>query len=318
MPSRAEIRPPDLKSGLTMIVGADGFLGRNLVRYCAERGWPVHSIGRADGDLADRDTVDRLFRDAPKSARIFHLVTRQRTGPVQFGIQGDLLTINARIHLNVLEAWSRHQSQAKLISTGSSCAYPEVDRPIPEALFQTGPMHPSVRGYGLAKQLLAEGSAAYAGQYGLSYLHCLLATLYGPHDHKAPDRTHFMTAMIDRAVRERRAEARRFEVWGDPATVRDLLYVDDQIEAILAADAAFSNTLLNVSSNLPVTIGTVAAAVVAALDWDAEIVYPAGTFQGAAFKSLDATRFLAETGWKPRFDLEIGIRAVLRTDYGLG
>jgi GDP-L-fucose synthase len=301
-----------------MIIGTDGFLGRNLVRYCAERGWPVHGIGRADGDLTDRDTVDRLFRDAPKAARIFHLVTRQRTGQVQFGIQGELLTINTRIHLNVLEAWARHQPQAKLISTGSSCAYPELDRPIPEGAFQTGPMHSSVRGYGLAKQVLAEGSAVYAEQYGLSYLHCLLATLYGPHDHKASDRTHFMTAMIDRAVREHRAGAASFEVWGDPATVRDLLYVDDQIEALFAADQFFSNTLLNVSSNRPVTIGAVADAVVAALDWDAEIIYPPGSFKGAGFKSLDASRFLVEAGWAPRVDLAAGIRAVLRTDYGLG
>ncbi|HWK43565.1 MAG TPA: NAD-dependent epimerase/dehydratase family protein [Stellaceae bacterium] len=314
MPSPADLSYPQP----SLIIGADGFLGRNVTRYFAERGWPVHAIGRADGDLSDRDTVDRLFKTAPPVARIFHLVTRQRTGQVQFGIQGELLTINARIHLNVLEAWQRHQPQAKLISTGSSCAYPEMDRPIAEDAFQTGPMHPSVRGYGLAKQVLAEGSAVYAEQYGLKYLHCLLATLYGPFDHKLPDRTHFMTAMIDRAVAECRAGAKQFEVWGDPATVRDLLYVDDQIEAILLADGGFANTLLNVASNGPVTIGAVAAAIVAALDWPAEIIYPPGTFKGAGFKSIDATRFLAATGWQPRIDLETGIRMVLRTDYQIG
>jgi GDP-L-fucose synthase len=57
---------------------------------------------------------------------------------------------------------------------------------------------------------------------------------------------------------------------------------------------------------------------VAALDWDAEIIYPPGSFKGAGFKSLDASRFLVEAGWAPRVDLAAGIRAVLRTDYGLG
>src|SRR2546430_14991078 len=88
--------------------------------------------------------------------------TKQRTGQVQFGIQGDLLAVNARIHLNVLEAWRQFQPRAKLISTGSSCVYPELDHPIGEAAFQSGPMHASVRGYGLAKQMLAVGSEAYA------------------------------------------------------------------------------------------------------------------------------------------------------------
>ena len=301
-----------------LIIGTDGFVGRNLVRYFIERGWPWHGIGRADGDLSDGPTVGRLFAAAPPVSRIFHVVTRQRTGPIQYDIQGELLAINARIHLNVLEAWRLHQPQAKLISTGSSCAYPELDTPIAETAFQAGTLHPSVRGYGLAKQVLAVGSETYASQYGLKYLHCLLATLYGPHDHKQAERTHFMTALIDRAVREHRAGGQEFSVWGHPDTVRDLLYVDDQIEAILAADAVIDNALLNVSANRPVRIGEVAAAILEVLDWPVPIVYPSGTFQGAAFKSLDSSRFLEATAWRPRFDLHQGIRAVLKSDYNIG
>jgi GDP-L-fucose synthase len=302
---------------LAIVLGADGFLGRNLVRYFRERDWPVHAIGRDAGDLTDRELVLRLFAVAPGARRIFHLATRQRTGPVQYGIQGELLAANARLHLNVLEAWRMHQPQAKLISTGSSCFYPELATPIPEAAFQTGKLHPSVRGYGLAKQLLAEGSAVFGEQYGLHWLHCLLATVYGPCDHKEPDRAHFMTALIARAVAGWRAGERRFEVWGSPDNVRDLLYVDDQIEALLAADGAFSDTILNIAANRPVRIGTAAAAICDCLGWPADIVYPEGSFSGTAFKSIDSQRFLSATGWQPRFALADGIRAVLAADYGL-
>jgi GDP-L-fucose synthase len=300
-----------------IVLGAEGFLGRNLVRYFAERGWPVHPIGRAEGDLADRGTALRLLADASRARAIFHLATRQRTGPVQYAIQAELLATNARIHLNVLEAWQLHQPQAKLISTGSSCAYPELSRPIPEAAFQTGPLHPSVRGYGFSKQLLAEGSALFGQQYGLTWLHCLLATVYGPHDHKAPDRAHFMSALIRRAVAGWRARQPTFEVWGSPDNVRDLLYVDDQIAAILAADRGFSDTILNIAANQPVTIGTAAAAICDCLGWPAEIVYPPDSFNGPAFKSIDSSRFLAATGWQPRFGLADGIKAVLAIDYGI-
>jgi GDP-L-fucose synthase len=300
-----------------IILGADGFIGRNLVRELAERGWQVHPIGRQEGDLADRDTALRLLANAPRARRIFHLATRQRTGRVQYQIQGELLATNARIHLNVLEAWQLHQPQAKLISAGSSCAYPELSRPIPEEAFQTGPLHPSVRGYGLSKQVLAEGSAVFGQQYGLSWLHCLLATVFGPHDHTAPDRAHFMSALIARAVAGWGAGQPRFEVWGSPDNVRDLLYVDDQIAAILAADRGFSNTLLNVAANQPVSIGTAAAAICDCLGWPAEIVHPPDSFNGTAFKSIDSSRFLAATGWQPRFGLADGIKAVLAIDYGI-
>ncbi|MFA6963999.1 NAD-dependent epimerase/dehydratase family protein [Bosea sp. (in: a-proteobacteria)] len=303
--------------GLTIILGSDGFLGRNFVRYFNERGWAYHAVGRSAGDLADPDIALRAFKDAPQAERILHLVTCQRTGQVQYGIQGELIAINARIHLNVLEAWRQHQPQAKLISTGSSCAFPESDKPIVEAEFQSGPMHPSVRGYGLAKQLLAVGSETYASQYGLRYLHLFLATVYGPDDHKLPERTHFMTGMIDRAVKEMRGGASAFTVWGEPDTVRDLLYVDDQIEAILAADGAFENLMLNCSSNAPVTIDQSARAVVEALGWTAPITYPPGTFKGASYKTLDASQFLGKTGWAPKTPLVEGVRKVLANDYGV-
>ncbi len=300
-----------------LVLGSDGFLGSHMLRILSERGWPVTAIGRSRGDFADWNVVEQIFKNAPRVSRIFHLITRQRTGQVQYDIQGELLAINARVHLNVLEAWRLYQPQAKLISTGSSCVYPEFERPIAETDFQSGPMHQSVRGYGLAKQLLAVGSESYASQYGLKYLHLILATVYGPNDHKAQDRTHFMTGMIDRAVREKREGRSGFTVWGEPDTVRDLLYVDDQIDAILAADASFENERLNCSSNTPVTIDACARAIRDALEWDVEIVYPPGTFKGTGYKTLDAGIFLTKTGWAPQTALAEGVRKVLGADYGL-
>jgi GDP-L-fucose synthase len=301
----------------TLVIGSDGFIGRHVIRYFAERNWPTHAIGRSDGDLSDWGTVDRLFRQVPKVGRILHLATRQRTGQIQYGIQGELLATNSRIHLNVLDAWRLHQPQAKLVSAGSSCVYPELERPITESDFQSGPVHPSVCGYALAKQVLAVGSEVFASQYGLKYLHVLLATVYGPRDHKESDRSHFMTGMIDRAVREKRDRKSTFTVWGTPDTIRDLLYVDDQIEAIIAADEAFENRILNCSSNEPVTIDTVAGAILLALRWEAEIAYVAGSFKGASIKTLDSAEFLRKTDWKPKIDLEHGIHRILVEDYGI-
>ncbi|MEQ1519322.1 MAG: NAD-dependent epimerase/dehydratase family protein [Usitatibacteraceae bacterium] len=300
-----------------LVLGADGFIGRHAVRVLRDRGDAVHAVGRSAGDFVEWAVVEGAFKSAPRVDRIFHLITRQRTGQVQYGIQGELLAINARVHLNVLEAWRLFQPQAKLISTGSSCAFPELDRPITEDMFQAGPMHPSVRGYGLAKQMLAVGSDAYASQYGLKYLHLFLATVYGPFDHKAQERTHFMTGMIDRAVREMREGKTEMTVWGDPGTVRDLLYVDDQIDAMLAADAAFENVMLNCGPNAPVTIDACAQAILEALDWKARIVYPPGTFKGAGYKTLDATRFLTATRWTPKIGLDEGVRLIARSEYGL-
>ncbi len=295
----------------SLILGADGFVGRNLVRWMELRGYPCVAVGRSAGDLSQPGVAEAAFRAAPRCARVFHLVTRQRTGAVQLAIQGELLAINARLHLNVLEAWRLHQPQAKLIAPGSSCTYPESDSPTPETLFGAIGAHPSVVGYACAKTVLATGLQVYSQQYGLKWLNAVFATLYGPHDHAAPDRSHFMGALITRALAEKAQGAPRLTVWGSPDVVRELLYVDDQIEALMAADAAFENRVLNVAANLPVTIGEAARAVLHALEWNAPLDHPPGSFAGAKFKMLDSSIFLERTGWTPRVSLADGIRATV-------
>ena len=94
-----------------IVIGADGFLGRNLVPRLRAEGREVVEIGRAAGDLSDWANVERALRDAAPAGRIFHVVTRQRTGAIQYDIQGELLAINTRIHLNVLEAWRLYLTQ---------------------------------------------------------------------------------------------------------------------------------------------------------------------------------------------------------------
>lgn len=304
-----------LKFKSALVLGSDGFLGRNMVRVLTEQGIDVIDIGRAEGDFTKWTTVETIFKNSPKVDKVFHLITQQRTGQIQYDIQGELLQNNARIHLNVLEAWRLHQLQAKLISTGSSCAFPEIDRAIVETDFQTGKLHESVRGYGIAKQLLAVGSETYAQQYGGSYLHLFLATVYGPFDHTAPDRSHFMTGMINRAVKEKAEGKKDFSVWGSPNTVRDLLYVDDQLDAILCADDVFENMQLNCSSNAPVSIGHCAEAICDALNWEAKIVYPSETFRGADYKTLDASTFLKKTNWEPKTSISQGLQVILNTEY---
>ncbi len=300
---------------LTIVLGADGFVGRHLVAMWRARGWPVYPVGRDAGDFTDPAIPDHVLRSAPQAARILHAITKQRTGAIQYELQGELLRDNAHIHLNVLEAWRHHQPQAKLISLGSSCIYPESDQPIPETAFRTGPPHPSVRGYALAKEVLVTGCETYGSQYGLRWLHCVLATMYGPGAHTETHRSHFMAALIARAAAASRSGARAFEVWGNPDTVRDLLYVEDQIDAVIAADAAFENRIVNCASNAPVTIGACAQAIREALAWDAPIEHPPGSFQGTSFKSIDSSRFLAATAWRPRVPLAEGVRRVLAADF---
>src|ERR1700744_1389370 len=95
-----------MPSETNIIIGGDGFVGQNLRRYFAARKVPFVAIMRADGDLRDRATVMNLFEKLPKAGRIFHLVTFQRTGEIQYKIPATLYDTNLRVHTNVVEAWA--------------------------------------------------------------------------------------------------------------------------------------------------------------------------------------------------------------------
>ncbi len=256
-----------------IVIGADGFLGRNLVpRLRAEAARSSRSAARratcptgpmSSGRCAPPPGRPHLPRGDPPADRrdsVRHpgrAPGDQRPDPPERprGVAPVPAAGQARLHGLVL-----HLSG--------------IGRAPPEARFGQGPTHPSVIGYGLAKQVLATGSAAYAHQYGLSFLHCVLATLYGPHDNTASDRSHFVGALLDRAVREKAAGAQAFEVWGNPQTIREVLHVDDQIDAILAADRAFDNEILNCAANTPVTVEAVARAALAASTGPSPCVSP--------------------------------------------
>ena len=99
---------------------------------------------------------------------------------------------------------------------------------------------------------------------------------------------------------------------GAPIAAADFLF---EVTVANAADQAFENRILNVTANQPVTIGDCAKAVLRALDWDAPIVRPPDSFQGAGYKSLDSTVFMNAVDWRPAVDLEQGVRMVLATDF---
>ena len=110
-------------------------------------------------------------------------------------------------------------------------------------------------------------------------------------------------------------ERRNFPCGANSNAVREALYVDDQISAILAANEQFENQIVNCAANAPITIGEAARAICDVLDWRAPIVSPANSFQGTQYKVLDSSLFLQRTGWRPSYSLVEGLRRLYAIEY---
>ena len=108
-----------------LITGAKGFIGRHLALYlqAEEPRAEVIAAGR-EHDLADPVACDELFRQAGALDYVFHLADVSGNARWSAANSATQFFANARISLNVLDAVSRLQRQARLVGFSSLWAYP--------------------------------------------------------------------------------------------------------------------------------------------------------------------------------------------------
>jgi CDP-paratose 2-epimerase len=185
-----------------------------------------------------------VTRAVGRAACIYHFaaqvaVTTSLTDPLQD------FEINTRGTLNVLEAVRARRPAPALIVTSTNKVYGALDdvelerqqmRYVPKdlRLRQTGigecrplDFHSP---YGCSKGAADQYVLDYARSYGLPTIVFRMSCIYGPHQFGNEDQgwvAHFMIRARERAP---------IRIFGDGCQVRDVLYVDDLVNALLLAN----------------------------------------------------------------------------------
>ena len=134
-----------------------------------------------------------------------------------------------------------------------------------------------------------------------------LANVYGPYAHFNPDSSHFVAALIRKAV----AAEDPFVVWGNPDVERDILYADDLGRAVVAMLEATQVRfdVFNIGSGRVTTVGEVAKlALRFAGHSPARLVYDSDSPTTTAHLQLDCTKARNVLGWQPEVTPQEGIR----------
>ncbi len=133
------------------------------------------------------------------------------------------------------------------------------------------------------------------------------ANIFGPFDKFDPKTSHFIPAIIRKAV-ERKDP---FEVWGSPDIVRDVIYSDDFAAAIVMMldDDKIKFDTFNIGSAAKTTVGSVVSwALKHARHEPSKIEYQTDKPSTLKFRSLDCTKARDLLGWKPCCSIEDGVR----------
>jgi GDP-L-fucose synthase len=265
------------------MTGGNGFLGSALNQRLISMGHEVVSPGSNECDLTRENSLEKFSNE--KFDQIFHLAAWTQAGDFCINHPGEQWIINQKINTSILSWWQTRQPHARLVFMGTSCAYsPQVD--LVEENYMHGEPIDSLYTYAMTKRMLYQGARAIENQYGLEWLCLVPSTLYGPSYHNDGRQMHFIFDLIRKILRGKYCNEPVI-LWGDGFQRRELVYIDDFIDALLVINSKKKNALINIGSGKEYTIRNFAETICNILDYDAKkIHYDTTKYVGAKSKKL--------------------------------
>jgi CDP-paratose 2-epimerase len=328
-----------------VVTGGAGFVGTNLVSRLAESGADVvvlddlsragvernlrflrttypRRVGFERGDVRDAGVVRHVLTGADA---VFHLaaqvaVTTSLVAPV------DDFTVNAEGTLNVLEEVRRLRRRPFLLFTSTNKVYGNLAE-IPLRLLDERwlPVEDDLRAHGLGESRPLDFCTPYgcskgaADQYVLDYAKSFgipatvfrMSCIYGPHQFGTEDQgwvAHFALRVLQDLP---------ITIYGDGHQVRDILYCDDLVDAMVAARRnadAVAGTAFNIGGG---PANAVSLHDVLSLMGDLHghlpaVSYEPGRTGDQRYYVADSRLFGNTTGWRPSVHPRRGISSLLR------
>ncbi len=266
-------------------------------------------VGRAhkELDLLDAAAVSRFYaEEKPEyvfvaAAKVGGILANDRQ-PAEFLFQ------NLQIQNNVIHgAWKA--GAKKLLFLGSSCIYPKLaPQPLKEDYLLTGPLELTNEWYAVAKIAGIKMCQAYRRQYGADFISAMPTNLYGPNDNYDLKTSHVLPALIRKFHEAKTSGTASMTCWGTGKPLREFLYADDLASACVFLMQSYSEEqFINVGFGRDIPIRELAEVVRRIVGYEGAIDWDTSKPDGTPRKLMDSSRLFA-LGWKPRIDLETGIR----------
>jgi CDP-paratose 2-epimerase len=279
------------------------------------------SVRAEIGDVRDRWALRRALAGA---AEVYHLaaqvaVTTSLDEPL------DDFQVNAGGTVLLLEELRRLDEPPFLLFTSTNKVYGSLpDLPLERRRSRWQPRDPGIRAAGLSERRpldfctpygCSKGAADqyvldYAKSFGIPAVVFRMSCIYGPHQHGNEDQgwvAHFGIRAL---------EGRPITLYGDGAQVRDILYVEDLVEAMRRARACVarcSGTAFNIGGGPTNAVSLLEVVeLLEALGAPATVRYAPERAGDQRYYVADTSRFTAATGWRPEVDAREGIERLFR------
>jgi CDP-paratose 2-epimerase len=269
------------------------------------------------GDIRDYAAVRRAVRGA---GQIFHFaaqvaVTTSLTDPFHD------FEVNARGTLNLLEAVRSCEEPPSVLFTSTNKVYGDLeDVKLRKNTSRYEPVDSDLRRhgvnehrclqfhspYGCSKGVAEQYVLDYARTFGLRTVVFRMSCIYGPHQFGTEDQgwvAHFLIAAMN---------GRPLTIYGDGLQVRDLLFVEDLVDALLLAQAhvdRLAGSAFNIGGGAANT-----TSLVELLDLIGDLLGERPLAELDQWRSADQRYYVSDTrhfegqaGWRPRTTVREGV-----------
>ncbi|MFC2149493.1 NAD-dependent epimerase/dehydratase family protein [Candidatus Auribacterota bacterium] len=307
-----------------LLTGGYGFIGSNLAIRLAKLGarviildsmlpdyggnvFNLESVKKKVtvnfGDIRDEHLMNYIVRDIDY---VFHLAgqvchVKSLSDPfpdIDINIKGTAI---------LMEALKKYNRNAKVIYTGTRGQYGSKTKlPVSEKDL------PEPRGIYEISNLAAEHIIKiYNDIHGIKSVMLRLTNVYGPRAQMKHSRFGVVNWFIRQAI-----EGKEIKVFGDGSILRDFLYVDDCVEAILKSSVCHGaeGQILNVGVNKPTSFMELVKLIIdiaGSGSWDYYPFSPERAAQEPGNFYSDIRKIRRLTGWRPKTDLAKGIAATV-------
>jgi UDP-glucose 4-epimerase len=307
-----------------MITGGLGFIGSNLAHRLVQLGADVLLVDSLIPDYGGNlfniagieDRVRVNIADVRQASTMNYLVKDRE---LIFNLAGQVshidsmrdpqtdLEINCRSQLTLLEACRHHNPDTKVVYASTRQIY---GRPTTLPVTEQHLVRPTDVN-GINKAAGEYYHLVYNNVFGVRACALRLTNVYGPRQLMRHNRQGFIAWFIRLAL-----EDKEIQVYGDGSQIRDFVYVDDAVEAFLAAGAAeaVNGEAFNVGGDEHLTHKALVELLIKLagsgryrfVEWPPDKkAIDIGSFYA------DSSLFRSRTGWKPAVTLREGFTRTL-------
>lgn len=307
------------KNSKILITGGSGLVGQNLTARLIKEGYTnlrvnLHHRGvrqtydNVEYGRCDLQTYEGCVLATKDVDVVFHCAAS--TSNAVDTVVDPLAHVTPNVAMNnfLIDASWRNNVKHYIFISSNTVYPPKGDEPVVETDFLFDEPYPVYFPVGWMKRYAEVQCELYA-KYLPTKMKCTVirpANLFGPHDKYDFNKCHVTPATIRKVA----DQLNPIPIWGDGTELRDLLYIEDFVEALQVVMEKEQDMfeVYNVGSNKVYSVLEVLDIMKKVAEYDAPTEFISGKPSMIPTRKIDSNKLKNKLGWESTTPLEVGLK----------